>query len=171
MVDGISLKDIYHTTKILKKMKKLGLIIVLSGLMLIAGKTFGYFNVTGLASGSTVYTTGDQAEAKFPEGAKIYKEKCVACHQVTGMGVPGAFPPLKGSDYLKADKKRAVAQVLNGSTDPITVNGVKYTIPMPHQVDTHEEAVAVINYVLNAWGNNYGTISLDEVKDIKIIRE
>ncbi len=152
-------------------MKKLGLIIVMSGLMLIAGKSFGYLNVTAITHGAPVYTPDDPADAKFPEGAKIYKEKCVACHQITGEGVPGAFPPLKGSDYLKADKKRAVAQVLNGSSDPITVNGVKYSIPMPHQVDNHKDAVAVINYVLNAWGNNYGTVKLEEVKDIKIIRD
>jgi nitrite reductase (NO-forming) len=112
----------------------------------------------------------DPADAKFPKGAKIYKEKCVACHQLTGMGVPNAFPPLKGSDYLKADKHRAVAQVLNGNTTPLTVNGATYAIPMPPQVDNHEDAVAVINYVLNAWGNDFGTIKLEDVKDIKIVR-
>jgi hypothetical protein len=41
---------------------------------------------------------------------------------------------------------------------------------MPFQVDTHEDAVEVINYVLNAWGNNGGTVKLEEVKDIKIVR-
>ena len=112
----------------------------------------------------------DDAAAKFPRGAKIYAEKCVACHQVTGEGIPGAFPPLKNSDYLLADKKRAVKQVLNGSNEPMTVNGATYNVPMPFQVDNHEDAVAVINYVLNSFGNNGGTVSLDEVKDIKIIR-
>jgi len=28
----------------------------------------------------------------------------------------------------------------------------------------------VINYVLNAWGNEGGTITVEEVKDIKIVR-
>ena len=112
----------------------------------------------------------DPAAAKYPEGAKIYAAKCVVCHQITGEGIPGAFPPLKNSDYLLADKKRAVKQVLNGSNEPIVVNGVTYTVPMPFQVDTHEDAVAVINYVLNAFGNKGGTIKLEEVKDIKIIR-
>ena len=41
---------------------------------------------------------------------------------------------------------------------------------MPPQVDNYEDAVAVINYVLNAWGNNGGTITVDEVKDIEIKR-
>ncbi len=152
-------------------MKKLSLIIVMAGLILYAGKSFGYLTHKPLERGTTVFALNDPADAKYPKGAKIYKEKCVACHQITGMGVPGAFPPLKGSDYLKADKKRAVNQVLNGSSHEITVNGAKYTIPMPHQVDNYEDAVSVINYVLNAWGNNYGTVKLEDVKDIKIIRD
>ncbi len=112
----------------------------------------------------------DPAAAKYPEGAKIYAAKCVACHQVTGLGIPNAFPPLKASDYLMADKKRAVEQVLNGSHEEMTVNGAVYNLPMPFQVDTHKDAVDVINYVLNAWGNDGGSISVDEVKDIKIVR-
>ena len=156
-----------------RRMKKLGFIVVMAGLVLFAGKSFGFLahKVVKTTSSEIMYVpAADPADAKFPKGAKIFKEKCVACHQVTGMGVPGAFPPLKGSDYLKADKKRAVAQVLNGSNHEITVNGAKYSIPMPPQVDNYEDAVAVINYIMNAWGNNYGTVKLADVKDIKIVR-
>ncbi len=154
-------------------MKRISMIVVLAGLVFFAAKTFGVLKhkVVKATANSLVYVPADDpADAKYPKGAKIYKEKCVACHQVTGMGVPGAFPPLKGSDYLKADKKRAIAQVLNGSNHGITVNGVKYSIPMPPQVDNYEDAVAVVNYVLNAWGNNYGTVTLADAKGIKIIR-
>ncbi len=110
----------------------------------------------------------DPADAKFPKGAKIYKEKCIICHMANGEGITGAFPPLKNSDYLFADKVRAVAQTLNGSQKPMVVNGVTYVAPMTPQVSTKEDAVAVINYVLNAWGNKGGTVSLDDVKDVKI---
>ena len=154
-------------------MKKISLIAVMAGLLLFAGKSFGVLShkVVKTNGHALVYVPADDpAEAKFPKGAKIYKEKCVACHQITGMGVPSAFPPLKGSDYLKADKKRALKQVLNGSNHEITVNGAKYSIPMPPQVDNYEDAVAVVNYILNAWGNNYGTVTLADAKGIKIIR-
>jgi nitrite reductase (NO-forming) len=153
-------------------MKKSVFILALI-LIVTAGTSYGYLNKTTLTNTdkTTFFATGDDpADAKFPEGAKIYKEKCVACHQVTGLGVPNAFPPLKGSDYLLSDKKRAVKQVLNGSHEEITVNGAKYNMPMPPQVDNHQDAVHVINYVLNAWGNEGGTITVEEVKDIKIIR-
>lgn len=104
----------------------------------------------------------------FAEGEKIFMAKCIVCHQANGEGIPGAFPPLKNSDYLFADKVRAVAQALNGSNHEIVVNGVKYNAPMPQQVATKEEAVAVINYVLNTWGNKGGTVTLEEVKDVVI---
>jgi len=147
-------------------------VIILLMIALISGGSIAMINakstVTTISSATNL--PDDPADTKFPKGAKIYKEKCVACHQLTGMGVPNAFPPLKGSDYLFADKKRAVRQVLNGNTTPITVNGATYAIPMPPQVDTHEDAVAVINYVLNAWGNDGGTVKLEDVKDIEIVR-
>ena len=151
-------------------MKKLSFIIVLAAIILFAGSSFDSFKSTTANNNEVILAPQDPADAKYPEGAKIFKEKCVVCHQVTGEGIPGAFPPLKNSDYLLADKKRAVAQVLNGSNEAMVVNGMTYTVPMPPQVETLEDAVHVINYVLNAWGNNGGTVTVDEVKDIKKVR-
>ncbi len=98
-------------------------------------------------------------------GEKIYKEKCMVCHQENGEGVEGTFPPLAKSDYLLADKERAIIQAINGSQEPITVNGVEY----PGNVMTvfelsDQEVVDVINYVLNSWGNNGGAVTIEEVK-------
>jgi mono/diheme cytochrome c family protein len=151
-------------------MKKLSVLLIIAAVVIFAGSSFDYSTETVAEKSETILLPQDPADAKFPEGAKIYKEKCVVCHQVTGEGVPGAFPPLKNSDYLLADKKRAVAQVLNGSNEAMVVNGMTYTVPMPPQVESLEEAVQVINYVLNAWGNEGGTVSMDEVSDIKKVR-
>jgi nitrite reductase (NO-forming) len=101
-------------------------------------------------------------------GKGIYDAKCKACHQPTGLGLKPAFPPLAGSDYLLTDKKRAVAQALNGSNKDISVNGVTFKGLMPQQVGTVDSAVAVINYVLNSFGNTGGTISAADVKDVVI---
>jgi len=107
-------------------------------------------------------------QAMMPKGEQIYKTKCVVCHQATGLGVENVFPPLANSDYLLADKVRAVAQTLNGSKIEMTINGKKYTQEMTPQVDTKEDAVAVINYVLNNFGNKGGYVTLDEAKSIEI---
>jgi mono/diheme cytochrome c family protein len=108
--------------------------------------------------------------SQLQTGEKIYKEKCIVCHQADANGVKGAFPPLKNSDYLQADLKRAVAQALNGSNHEITVNGEKFNAPMTPQVKTHEDAVAVINYVLKTF-NGYPDdklVKLEDVKDVPI---
>ena len=102
------------------------------------------------------------------KGEEIYKTKCVVCHQNTGLGVENVFPPLANSDYLLADKARAVAQTLNGSKIEMTVNGKKFTQEMNSQVETKEDAVAVINYVLNNFGNKGGYVTLAEVKNVEI---
>ena len=156
-----------------KTMKKISLIVVMAGLLFFVGKSFGFIShkVVKTTSNEIMYVSANNpANTKFPEGAKIFKEKCAVCHQLTGMGVSGAFPPLKGSDYLKANIKGAITLVLNGSNEGVTVNGVSYSIPMPPQVDNHKDAVAVVNYILNAWGNNYGTVTMADAKDIKIVR-
>jgi len=126
------------------------------------------------ASEQTVKATGPYADlpaeiqAMMPRGEEIYKTKCSVCHQATGLGVGKLFPPLSKSDYLLADKVRAVAQTLNGSKIEMTVNGKKYTQEMVPQVDTREDAVAVINYVLNNLGNKNGFVTLAEAQGVEI---
>jgi nitrite reductase (NO-forming) len=135
-------------------MKKLILFVAFTGAFLFAGKVYGQSN-----------------SSDNNRGAEIYFRKCMACHQVTGMGLPGTFPPLKGSDFLKkASKKRLIEQVMNGSHEHLTVNGMTYSTPMPPQVDNVQDAVAVVNYVLNSWGNDYGKATLEDVKEIKPVK-
>lgn len=107
-------------------------------------------------------------EKDFALGAKIFTEKCIACHQANAQGIPGAFPSLVDSDLLRNDKLAAINQVLNGVPGGSVIKGVKYNAPMPHQVDTYEEAVAIINYVSNHFGNDLGYISLEEAKKVTI---
>jgi len=84
------------------------------------------------------------------------------------MGVENIFPPLAASNYMLSDKVRAVEQTLNGSKTGMIVNGKNYSQEMPPQTDNKEDAVAVINYVLNNFGNNGGFVTLGEVKNIEI---
>ena len=109
-----------------------------------------------------------QDAAQMAKGKAIYEEKCIVCHMADAKGVAGAFPPLAQSDYLLKDKVRAVEQTFNGSHEEMVVNGVTYNMPMTPQVDTKEDAVAVINYVLNNFGNDGGYVTMEEVKDVVI---
>ena len=126
------------------------------------------------AEQTAVKATGPYADlpadvqAMMPRGEEIFKTKCVVCHQATGLGIENVFPPLSKADYLLADKVRAVAQTLNGSKLDMTVNGKVYTQEMVPQVDTKEDAVAVINYVLNNFGNKDGFVTVAEVQGVEI---
>lgn len=111
----------------------------------------------------------NEMAAQMARGEQIYKAKCIACHQANGQGLPNAFPTLVGSDFLLNQKALAVSQVLNGSEKVAAQKTVKYPAPMPPQADTKEDAVAVINYVLNNFGNNGGYVTLEDVKDIEIL--
>ena len=102
-------------------------------------------------------------------GKKIYETpgKCITCHQANGQGIANVFPNLVGSEFLLNNKVLAVEQVLDGSAR-VGNKTVKYPAPMPPQLDNKEEAVAVINYVLNSFGNHGGVVTMDEVKDIVV---
>ncbi|HPE58107.1 MAG TPA: cytochrome c [Bacteroidales bacterium] len=109
-------------------------------------------------------------DAQMELGAKLYTEKCVACHQADAKGIPNAFPPLAGSDYLLADPKRGIHQTLNGSHEEMVVNGATYNAPMTPQVKTKEEALAVINYVLVHFNgyNQDQLLKMEDIADIEI---
>ena len=111
----------------------------------------------------------NETAAQMARGEQIYKAKCIACHQANGQGLPNVFPSLVGSQFLLNQKALAVSQVLNGSEKVAAQKTVKYPAPMPPQADTKEDAIAVINYVLNNFGNNGGYVTLEDVKDIQIL--
>jgi nitrite reductase (NO-forming) len=101
---------------------------------------------------------------RFPGGQATYRAICAACHQFTGQGVPHVFPPLAGSDFLAADKMRAVGIVLNGLSGPVTVNGETYRSQMPPQKQLSDQQVAeVLNYVRTSFGNRLEPVTSAEV--------
>lgn len=99
-----------------------------------------------------------EAKATSPEerikmGKTVYAKTCIACHQENGAGIPNAFPPLAGSDFLNKDVNRAIDVILHGKTGKITVNGKNFDGIMPAQVLTNEEVANVLSYVYSNWGN------------------
>ncbi|NOQ73400.1 MAG: c-type cytochrome [Crocinitomix sp.] len=104
--------------------------------------------------------------SEFASGEKVYMSTCVACHQKDGVGLEGAFPPLANSDYLLADKNRAIEIAANGMEGEIIVNGDVYNTVMAPQGLTNKEVLDVVNYVLNSWGNDGGKVTLADVEAI-----
>ena len=82
-------------------------------------------------------------------GKQVFTKNCQACHQASGLGVPGAFPPLVGSPWVVGSDQIVVRILLNGLHDPVNVNGLTYNGVMPtwRDVLTDGEIAAVATYI------------------------
>ena len=47
-------------------------------------------------------------KASMARGRETYVTYCVSCHMDQGEGIEGVYPPLAKSDYLMADRNRAI---------------------------------------------------------------
>ena len=70
-------------------------------------------------------------KASIARGKDIYTAQCMSCHQEQGEGIEDIYPPLAKSDYLMADKKRSIQQIIHGASGEIKVNGKTYNGEMP----------------------------------------
>ena len=90
-------------------------------------------------------------------GATTYNANCVACHQGSGQGIPGAFPPLAGhaADVYAAGGQTYLIDVfLYGLQGAIQVNGTTYNGFMPAWGQFSDEQVAsVLNHIVTNWGD------------------
>lgn len=105
--------------------------------------------------------------ASSERGKEIYLRNCVSCHMDQGEGLEGIFPPLANSDYLLADKKRAIKQTLYGVSGEMTVNGKVYNGEMNGFDITDEEMSDLMNYIFNSFGNKGGVITPEDVKAVR----
>jgi mono/diheme cytochrome c family protein len=95
--------------------------------------------------------------AGFAQGATVYQQ-CQGCHQATGVGINGVFPPLAGHipEILaaKGGRQWLIRLLLNGMTGPITVKGASYNGAMPGYKQLSDQQLAdVLNHISTQWGN------------------
>lgn len=104
---------------------------------------------------------------RIERGKNVYAANCVACHQAEGQGIPHAFPPLAKSDYLNADKERAIRTVLEGLTGKIVVNGQEYNSVMPKLTLNNEDVANVLTYIYSEWENAGHEITPADVEKVR----
>lgn len=148
--------------------------LVLLIVALALGWAIGYIALSDLGNDAR---TGDRrtmadlapkaaAGGTAVDGAQIFAAQCVACHQATGLGLPGVFPPLAGSEWVNG-KESVVAQILlHGITGKITVKGAVYQGQMPAYKDklSDAEIAAVITHIRSSFGNAAGKVDAPLVK-------
>ena len=90
-------------------------------------------------------------------GGQTYAN-CAGCHQATGAGLPGVFPPLAGHTptLVAAEGGRSylIDVMLYGVQGEITVLDATYNGVMPGWGQFSDEQIAaVVNHMLAAWEN------------------
>ena len=119
--------------------------------------------------------SGGAAAAPDPMviGKRVFTQNCAVCHQQTGLGVAGQFPPLAGSEWVLSQDwhgdNHIVNIVLHGFQGAVTVKGQQFNNVMAPwgKVLKDEQIAAVLTYVRNEWGNKAPPITKDFVAKIR----
>ncbi len=93
---------------------------------------------------------------------------CSACHQATGLGIPNAFPPLAGSEWVNGPAENLIRIQLRGLKGEITVKGQKFNSIMPANANLSDEQIAsVLTYVRSNFGNKASAVTPEMVKALR----
>jgi cytochrome c oxidase subunit 2 len=94
------------------------------------------------------------AESLYAKGEQVYGTFCASCHQANGMGLPPAFPALKGSPVATGAKETHIDLVINGKAGTAMQ-------AFGTQLDPCSLA-AVVHYERNAFGNSSGDVTMPQ---------
>ncbi len=107
-------------------------------------------------------------------GNEKYKSLCSSCHQISGNGVEGVFPPLVGWANRLASTKEGreyLIQVVSfGLNEEIEVNGVSYIGYMPPNPQlTNLEIANLLNYILKDLSKDPSVSTFTE-SEVELVR-
>lgn len=109
-------------------------------------------------------------EKEKDPGELKYLKTCAACHQRTGKGLPNAFPPLAGSEWvLEENPDRLISLVLHGMSGEIEVSGSVYKGQMPAQKSAlkDRDVAEILSYIRRSWGNQQTEVSSEQVARVR----
>lgn len=134
--------------------------------MVLAGAAYIFFSepfgAPGLGDRRTLADLRGPAAGAVADGKQLFTAQCAACHQASGKGLPGAFPPLDGSEWVTGDPRILANILLHGVTGEMTVAGNVYKGAMPSfQKLADAELAAIASYVRSGWSNKAQPIGAD----------
>jgi mono/diheme cytochrome c family protein len=103
------------------------------------------------------------------DGQQLFATHCVACHQATGLGLPGVFPPLAGSEWVQGDARVLAHILLFGISGPIEVGGKPFQGQMPafgHLSDA--ELAALGSHIRSTWSNQAAPVAVGTVAKARL---
>lgn len=99
------------------------------------------------------------------DGKQLFGAKCAACHQGSGLGVAGVFPPVAASEWVLGDEKILANILLHGINGEMIVKGSTYKGAMPAwNTLGDEEIAAVLTYIRSDWGNAAAPVKAETIK-------
>jgi mono/diheme cytochrome c family protein len=107
-----------------------------------------------LAGSAPAQEPGAVDKALFEQGRELFEQNCAGCHQSGGGGSPPTFPALNGNQNLQ-DLSLIVGNVHQG----------KGAMPAFTELSA-EQIAALATYVRNAWDNQFGGATPEEVATI-----
>jgi mono/diheme cytochrome c family protein len=116
---------------------------------------------------------GEQPQAELSphdRGKKIFSANCQTCHQANGLGVPGQYPPLAGSEFTTGGSRRPAMIVLKGLQGPVTVKGQKFGTAVMQPWDktlTDQKIADVLTYERSEWGNSASPVTAEQIAGLR----
>lgn len=126
----------------------------------------------GTATPGFLYKKEAKAEAggagsKELNAVALYTANCQSCHQENGEGLPGAFPPLKGSKVVTDDNPELMVNIIMNGYSGREKEGFG---PMPAVGTMNnlsaDEISAILNHERSSWGNNSKKVSPEEIEKL-----
>ncbi len=123
----------------------------------------------GVAANAGAAVEEDPAVVMMKLGKRTYTTYCQSCHQQSGLGVAGVYPPLMGAEWVLGTPKHPTLIVLHGLQGPIEVKGQVYNQVMQQWGGalSDKEIAAVVSYIRNEWGNTAPMIDEDYVAGMR----
>ena len=103
-------------------------------------------------------------------GKKIFSANCATCHQATGLGVAGQYPPLAGSEFTTGGSRRPAMIVLKGLQGPVKVKGQQYGSAVMQPWDktlTDQKIADVLTYERSDWGNHASPVTAEQIAGLR----
>lgn len=122
------------------------------------------------SAGAAVVALTPDSPDWIKRGQRLYQGNCQACHGAEGNGVPGAFPPLVGSEWVVGEKSEQLLPriLLYGLQGAVKVKGLNYDGNMPAQTTYTDAQIAQVSSFIRAqWGNSAPPISDTAVAEIR----
>src|SRR5438477_2297787 len=115
---------------------------------------------------------GEQVAELSPRdrGKKIFAANCQTCHQASGLGVAGQYPPLAGSEFTTGGSRRPGMIVLKGLQGPVTVKGQQFGSAVMQPWDktlTDQKIADVLTYERSEWGNNASPVTAEQIAALR----